>query len=836
DEEGRITDDSRIQASLETIRYALERGAKVVIGSHLGDPGGEIRKLEAKYQQEGLSREAAMGRAGREIFKKMSLSSVAQRLQELLPDVKVHFRARFNWTMSDASEFIQGKMKPGEVFLLENVRFNPEEKGKKDTYFAGDLMKGADVIVSDGFSVAHRNDVSVTGRPGKNVPRVAGLAFVREARALEDVRKNARTIVMGGSKVLSKIRVIRQSLNNRNVGKIMVGGGMANAFFVAKGFSVGATVVGTEPADVEIARTLLDNSKVVIPSDVVAVDSFDAPAESMVINFDNGEAVPDGWVIVDIGPATIAKYKEIIARDGLTFWNGPMGAFDVKSVAQFARKGTNGVGEAVADARGVVGGGDTGKAVKLFGLTGYSYVSTAGGAALEFLEGKVLPGIAALSDKMISSEDIVMEAPVAQITDFLKPGVGVADALQKYWQTGGRGPVSLLEIVVQAGLDKELVLAAINGINGNFNSPFSVEPDGLNKRLDNETRWIQLVARRPLGEFRQPSQGLQPRASSPVEGLEVALVGGRDRDVVRNMRLIGQLLTAGESSQILVGGVTALVLMEARNWINRADYNYEPQPIEKEINGKKKMVDVRIGILSDARSYMNHSRVVLPSQVEVMDPKNPAVREVVHVGRGEKVPQGKVVVGFGEQTIRTYADIISGSKSTFWNGPMDVDGTAQGIVDALVQAQRRGPLFVGEDSADAAKAVGLTGSVLFSNNDLSKFLGDKAMKGGRVITISQEKDMGHGAKIGGQEEPGGINLDPALLDLQIRRDANFVPLPLPQQPIETMRIEGFIPVIINITPVMDLPLLLGLAGTGAGEDETRPDLKAREPEEISVLN
>ncbi len=871
DEQGKIADDSRIQASLETIRYVLERGARVVIGSHLGDPWGEIRKLEAKYRQGGLSREAAAGRAGEEIFKKMSLSAVAQRLQELLPGVKVHFQARYNWVMSDASDFIQGKMKPGEVFLLENVRFNPEEKGKKDIYFAGDLMKGADIIVSDGFSVAHRSDVSVTGSPGKDVPRVAGPAFVREVRALKDVRDNARTIVIGGSKVSSKIGVIREFLKNPNVGKIMVGGGMANAFFVAKGLSVGATVVGTEPVDVDIARTLLDNSKVVTPSDVVAVDNFGTPTRSKVINFENREAVPDGWVIIDIGPATIATYQEIIARDGLTFWNGPMGAFDVKSVAQFARKGTNGVGEAVADARGVVGGGDTVNAVNLFGLTGYSYISTAGGAALEFLEGKELPGIAALSDKIISSaggqevlppvddEGIVLEVPALEITDFLKPGVGVADALAGYWQAGGRGPVSLQEITVTTGLEKEFVLAAINRINGNFSSLFSVDPAGLNKRLDGQTQWVQLVARRPPGEFRSLSPGLQPRASSPIdsvrkapgaasprqrpgsspiEGLEVALVGGGNSDVVRNMQLIGQLLAANESSRILVGGVTALVLMEAKGLLDRDDYTYayEPKFVEKMIDGRIKMVDVgRLDILDAARSYMNHSRVILPSQVEVMTPENPASREIIRVGR-ERVPRGKVIVGFGEETIRAYADTIAGSRSTFWNGPMDVDGTPQKIIEALAQAQHRGPLFVGEVSADAAKAAGLSGSVYFSSNDLSKFLDDKATNGGRRVTAPGEKDLGNGSRVRGEENLGGINLDPKLLDLQIKRDGNGVPLPLPQQPVGEMHIEGFIPIIINITPVTDLPLLLGLADTGQDADETSPQMKAREPEEISVLN
>ena len=298
----------------------------------------------------------------------------------------------------------------------------------------------------------------------------------------------------------------------------------------------------------------------------------------------------------------------------------------------------------------------------------------------------------------------------------------------------------------------------------------------------------------------------------------MALVGGRKDDVAGNLRVIGQLLASNEYSKVLVGGATALALLEAKKMIGPGAAGVD-----------KKMVE-------DARSYMNHYRVILPSQVEVMDPGDPASREVVRVGIGEKVPPGKVIVGFGKETTNRYADIISGSKSTFWNGPMDVDGTAQGIMDALLQAQRRGPLFVGEGSVDAAKDFGLTDSVLFSNNDLSKFLDDKAMKGGRGITISREKDMGHGAKIGGQEDVGGINLNPALLDLQIKRDANGVPLPLPRQPIGEMHIDGFIPVIINITPVTNLPLLLGLADTEQGEDETIPAMKAREPEEMSSLN
>ncbi|MEK7680310.1 MAG: hypothetical protein AAB356_08965, partial [Deltaproteobacteria bacterium] len=183
-----------------------------------------------------------------------------------------------------------------------------------------------------------------------------------------------------------------------------------------------------------------------------------------------------------------------------------------------------------------------------------------------------------------------------------------------------------------------------------------------------------------------------------------------------------------------------------------------------------------------------------------------------------------------------YVDMISASKATFWNGPMDVDGTPQKIIEALAQAQRRGPLFVGEASADAAKAAGLSGSVYFSSNDLSKFLDDKAMNGGKRIAAPGEKDLGNGSRVRGEENLGGINLDPKLLDLQIKRDGNGVPLPLPQQPVGEMHIEGFIPIIINITPVTDLPLLLGLADTGTDQDEARPDLKARDVEEVSALN
>ncbi len=416
---GQIIDDNRIVQSLPTIEAAIEQGAKVVIISHLENPQDEITRLTKKYQDEnGLSPTAAQQRATQEVESKLSLFPIAQRLQELLQNRKIYFNPAYR-TTADAQSFILSTMKNGEVLVLENVRFNREEdlvtraeaalsratdtnrtqrqqelsKAQRlDQAFADRLFQGVDLYVLDGFGVSHRGHVSVKGAPAK-INRVAGILLEKELVALDRVRNDLNVAVMGGSKVSDKIKVIDALLSGSPNLKLLIGGAMANAFLVAEGFDVGAAI-GAEAREVALARDLISRygeERIITPKDVVIAASFEESAKHKEITLGE-EEIPEGWQIVDIGHQTIARYRDIIK--GNVFMNGNMGASDKLS---FAQAGTREILQAVADEEGTIGGGNTVEAMGQFGITGFGHISTGGGASLEYLEGKTLPGVAALS-------------------------------------------------------------------------------------------------------------------------------------------------------------------------------------------------------------------------------------------------------------------------------------------------------------------------------------------------------------------------------------------------------------------------------------------------------
>lgn len=362
DDAGRITDDRRIVESLPTIRALLQEGAKVILASHLGRPKGRDERW--------------------------SLAPVAKRLSELLgkevplaPDC-----------VGEETERMAESLEPGDVLLLENVRFH-EEESANDPEFARQLASLAEYYVNDAFGSAHRAHASTEGI-AHYIPGVAGLLMEKEIEVLGGALHNPKRpfiALLGGAKVKDKIAVIENLLPK--VDKLLIGGGMVFTFIKARGYEIGHSILDTE--NLEFAKKCASSSKVMLPSDIVVADRIEAGQKTEVVA---AEAIPPGKIGVDIGPRTCAEFSDEISKAGSIIWNGPMGVFEIPEFAS----GTKAVAQAMADSGAVtiVGGGDTAAAVEHFGLSGkMTHVSTGGGASLEFLEGKILPGVAALQDQ-----------------------------------------------------------------------------------------------------------------------------------------------------------------------------------------------------------------------------------------------------------------------------------------------------------------------------------------------------------------------------------------------------------------------------------------------------
>ncbi|MGC9333878.1 MAG: phosphoglycerate kinase [Anaerolineae bacterium] len=365
-QEGKVADDTRIQAAMPTIRYLLDRDATVILCSHLGRPKGQV--------DDGLK-----------------MDPVAERLAELLgrPVTKL------DDSVGPQVESAVADAEPGEVILLENTRFRAEEKAN-DPEYARQLAGLADLYVNDAFGSAHRAHASTEG-VAHYLPAVAGFLMEKELAFLGDALASPEhpfVAILGGAKISDKIGVIEKLLDEVDV--FLIGGGMANTFLEAEGYDVALSLV--EDDSLDFARSLLEQAdeKLVLPVDVTVADRFDAEAFSQVVAAGN---VPSGWRILDIGPGTLELFQTHLEGARLVVWNGPMGVFEFPKFAQ----GTEAVARMLArlpDATTIIGGGDSAAAVKRTGLADkMTHVSTGGGASLEFLEGKTLPGVAALADK-----------------------------------------------------------------------------------------------------------------------------------------------------------------------------------------------------------------------------------------------------------------------------------------------------------------------------------------------------------------------------------------------------------------------------------------------------
>lgn len=368
-ENGKITDDTRIRAALPTIQYLTEQGARVLLASHLGRPKGQA-------------------------VEELRLTPVAQRLSELLGKEVVKTDEAYGEEVKNALSSLDN----GGVILLENVRFYPGEE-KNDPELAKKFAELADVYVNDAFGAAHRAHASTEG-VAKLLPAVAGFLMEKELDVLGKALSNPErpfTAIIGGAKVKDKIDVINNLLDK--VDNLIIGGGLGYTFIKALGHDVGKSLL--EEDKIETAKGFMEKAKekgvnFLIPEDILVSDDFSNDANTKVVGID---AIPSDWEGLDIGTKTIEKYQNTIKNSKLVIWNGPMGVFEMETFAN----GTRSIAEALADAKdtySVIGGGDSAAAVEKFGYADQmSHISTGGGASLEFMEGKELPGVTALNDK-----------------------------------------------------------------------------------------------------------------------------------------------------------------------------------------------------------------------------------------------------------------------------------------------------------------------------------------------------------------------------------------------------------------------------------------------------
>lgn len=363
--DGKVVDDKRIRASLPTIQYVLDQGASVILMSHLGRPkGGPDPEFSLKPAAEVLA-----GLLGRPV--------------QMAPDC-----------VGPEVEKMAKALKPGEVLMLENTRFHAGEE-KNDLDFARQLAALGEVYVNDAFGSAHRAHASTEG-VAHFLPAVSGFLMEQELEYLGRATSNPERpyiAILGGAKISDKIAVVENLLTKCD--KLIIGGGMANTFLAAKGYNMQDSLV--EAASVETAKAIMSTAgdKLILPVDAVIADKFDAEANSQVVNVDE---IPAGWRMLDVGPRTLESYKRALSGARLVVWNGPVGVFEFPKFAA----GTFALAKLLAEsgATTVIGGGDSASAVKKAGVAKQmTHISTGGGASLEFLEGKELPGVAALLDK-----------------------------------------------------------------------------------------------------------------------------------------------------------------------------------------------------------------------------------------------------------------------------------------------------------------------------------------------------------------------------------------------------------------------------------------------------
>lgn len=367
-ENGQITDDTRIRETLPTIKYLVEQGAKVILAAHFGRPNGQV-------------------------VEELRLTPVAAKLAELLGQNVI----KADQSVGEIVKAQVDALENGDVLLLENVRFNEGEE-KNDPELAKAFADLADLFVNDAFGAAHRAHASTSGIAAY-IPAVSGLLMEKELDVLGKALNNPErpfTAIVGGSKVKDKIAVIENLLNIAD--NVLIGGGLSYTFLKAQGYEIGKSLLDNSKLDLAlsfIAKAKEKGVNFLLPVDIVVTDKFSADANTQIVDIDS---IPADWEGIDIGPKTRALYADVIAKSKLVVWNGPMGVFEIEPFSH----GTRAVAQACATSEGytVIGGGDSAAATEKFHLAEQmNHMSTGGGASLEFMEGKALPGVVALNDK-----------------------------------------------------------------------------------------------------------------------------------------------------------------------------------------------------------------------------------------------------------------------------------------------------------------------------------------------------------------------------------------------------------------------------------------------------
>ncbi|NQX63774.1 phosphoglycerate kinase [Paenibacillus qinlingensis] len=367
-ENGQITDDTRIRETLPTIKYLVEQGAKVILAAHFGRPNGQV-------------------------VEELRLTPVAAKLAELLGQNVI----KADQSVGEIVKAQVDALENGDVLLLENVRFNEGEE-KNDAELAKAFADLADLFVNDAFGAAHRAHASTSGIAAY-IPAVSGLLMEKELDVLGKALNNPErpfTAIVGGSKVKDKIAVIENLLNIAD--NVLIGGGLSYTFLKAQGYEVGKSLLDNSKLDLAlsfIAKAKEKGVNFLLPVDIVVADKFGADANTQIVGIDS---IPADWEGIDIGPKTRELYADVIAKSKLVVWNGPMGVFEIEPFSH----GTRAVAQACATTEGytVIGGGDSAAATEKFHLAEQmNHMSTGGGASLEFMEGKALPGVVALNDK-----------------------------------------------------------------------------------------------------------------------------------------------------------------------------------------------------------------------------------------------------------------------------------------------------------------------------------------------------------------------------------------------------------------------------------------------------
>ena len=391
--DGHITDDKRIRAALPTIQYLLDQGAAVIACSHLGKPEPDFDKWAKKQAEKGKDPASLTREKWEKSLEALCMKPVAERLGELLGKTVILAAD----VVGPDAQAKAAALKPGEVMLLQNTRFEKGET-KNDPELARAMASMAEVYVSDAFGAVHRAHASTAG-VAAYLPAVSGFLIEKELEIMGGALANPKrplVAILGGSKVSSKIGVINHLLDIADM--IIIGGGMAYTFAKAQGGSVGESLLESDWLDYcneMTAKAREKGVKLLLPVDTVIADSFDANANSKVVK--NGE-IPDGWQGLDIGPETVRLYCAAVKDAGTVIWNGPMGVFEFEKFAV----GTKAVAEALSQTSAItiIGGGDSAAAVQQLGYADkMTHISTGGGASLEFMEGKELPGVACLLDK-----------------------------------------------------------------------------------------------------------------------------------------------------------------------------------------------------------------------------------------------------------------------------------------------------------------------------------------------------------------------------------------------------------------------------------------------------